>query len=145
MTEPDIRVAIAADPKLLAAVRSLVRCYVGGLGYPEARTDEVVLAVDEACTNAIRHACCGNKERKLHLTLGTTRAWLEVELRDGGRPAPTDAIRRGKARKPAGPESLTPGGLGIGLMCDIFDEVQFNPGRTRGNRTVMRLKLPARK
>ncbi|NIP90019.1 MAG: ATP-binding protein, partial [Gammaproteobacteria bacterium] len=48
---------IAAHPRLLSTVRGMVRSYLAEAGFARERTDEVVLGVDEACTNAIRHAC----------------------------------------------------------------------------------------
>ncbi len=137
----DIRLEIRSDARLLGAIRSLVRCYVGSCGFREERVDEVVLAVDEACANAIRHAYGGRKDRKLELTLRDEEDWLTIAVRDSGRPAPAERVQRKRlgARKA---ETLSPGGLGVQFMYRVFDEVAFEPGVRRGNRVTMRLKCP---
>ncbi len=123
----DIKVELRSAPKLLRGIRGLVRCYVADQGFSDERCDEIVLAVDEACTNSIRHAYGGATDRTLDLVLRSNDVALEVELRDKGRPAPWEVIDR-KEVKPPSLEDLTPGGLGIQLMYSVFDKVTFTPG-----------------
>ena len=58
MSNPDrdLRVTVRSDPKLLTSIRSLVRGWVESWDIDDKTANDVVLAVDEACTNAIRHA-----------------------------------------------------------------------------------------
>ena len=137
----DIRLETRSDARLLGAIRGLVRCYVGSFGFRSERVDEVVLAVDEACANAIRHAYGGRKDRKLELTLRDEDGWIAIAVRDSGRPAPLERVQR-KRLGARGAETLRPGGLGVHFMYRVFDEVAFEPGARRGNRVTMRLKCP---
>lgn len=140
--DDDIQLSLRALPRLLCGVRSMVRCYLRDLGVEEARTFEVVLAVDEACTNSIRHSYDGDPGRRLLLGLASDAEWITVTLRDEGRPAPREKIGP-PVPAPVDRENLHPGGLGIGLIYDVFDEVQFEPGDPVGNRLTMRLRRPA--
>lgn len=142
MMREDIRLELRSAPVLLRGLRGLIKCYVADCGFPAERCDEVVLAVDEACTNAIRHAYDGAPDRKLDLVLRANETRLEMELVDDGIPAPASAL---DPRVPVTPtlENLTPGGLGIQLIHTVFDEVEFVPGEERGNRVTMRLNRPA--
>ncbi len=119
----------------------MVRCYVEDAGFPAEKVGEVVLAVDETCTNAIRHAYRGRSNESVDLALRSTRDWLEIEIQDEGVPAPSDRVARKEAQTPD-PDSLEPGGLGVQLMYTVFDKVSFSPGAERGNRVTMRLKRP---
>ncbi|MDP7638916.1 MAG: ATP-binding protein [Candidatus Hydrogenedentes bacterium] len=143
MKEPGITMEVSADPALLGAVRGAVSCYLDANGFSQERTSEVVLAVDEACANAIRHAYRGQKDRTFRLAMRATKRWLELEVRDGGKPAPQDKIVRKGLPEISDEKETMPGGLGIQLMYEVFDKVVFCPGKTRGNCVTLRLKRPA--
>jgi anti-sigma regulatory factor (Ser/Thr protein kinase) len=139
--QDDVRLDILSDPKLLTAVRGLVRAYLTGAGFPADRADEVVLAVDEACANAMRHSYAGRPEGRVSLTARSGDGWIEFVLTDQG--APADMGRCVK-REWSAPDAtrLTPGGLGVQLIYEVFDDVQYEPGPDRGNRVIMRLSEP---
>lgn len=135
----DIQLELRSEPRLLHSVRGLVWRYVRGAGFSEDRTDEVVLAVDEACTNAMRHAYHHRTEERVWLDLGMDAEWLEIAVRDEGTPAPAEAVQRKELLCPD-PDDLRPGGLGVQLIYKVFDEAEFTPGAERGNRVCMRLR-----
>jgi anti-sigma regulatory factor (Ser/Thr protein kinase) len=110
-------------------------------GFTKERCHEVMLAVDEACTNAMRHSYDGRTNEMLVLSLRSNADWVEIELRDEGRPAPPEKTCR-KTVAPPDPESLRPGGLGVQLIYEVFDEVTFTPGEREGNCVSMRLRKP---
>jgi anti-sigma regulatory factor (Ser/Thr protein kinase) len=141
MTRDDIRLEIASDARLLCALRALVRTYVGLQGFPFERADEVVLAVDEACTNAIRHSYGGSTDRSIELTLRSLDDGIEIVLRDEGTPASRERLAQRELTPPE-PGTVVPGGLGVQIMYRVFDEVTFEPGEDAGNRVTMRLKRP---
>ncbi len=133
---------IASDPRLLRVVRDLVRSYLIEAGFASERVDEVVLGVDEACTNAIRHSCAGNPDSTFCITFRTAKDWLEIQLEDSGEPASPEAFERGERPSQADASDLRPGGLGVHLIHEVFDQVEFCPGATHGNCVTMKLKLP---
>lgn len=138
----DFEIQLRSDARLLHSVRGLVWRYVRGAGFDEDRTDEVVLAVDEACTNSMRHSYGYRDDAVLRLLLGCTEHWLQIEVLDDGIPAPAECLQR-KELQPPDPDDLRPGGLGVQLIYRVFDEVEFSPGAERGNRVRMRLIRPA--
>jgi anti-sigma regulatory factor (Ser/Thr protein kinase) len=139
VSQPDIVLDLRSDPRLLCSVRALVRRYVMDLGLTESRALEVVLAVDEACANAMRHSYGGCCDKRLRLALSTTAKWIRVELRDEGKPAAPERIKK---KKGATGGALRPGGLGVPLIRKVFDDVRYEPGEVTGNRVLMRLKRP---
>ena len=141
MTCPDIRIDLLSHPRLLKCIRETIRCYVTGLGYTEETANSVVLAVDEACSNAIRHSYGGCCDGRLELLLRSGGAGIEIVLSDQGKPAPPDCNEPARDRTPD-PATVQPGGLGIHLMREVFDEVEFIPGEPSGNTVIMRLKQP---
>lgn len=117
----------------------MVRSYLVNQGVAEDKVQELVLAVDEACTNSIRHAYQGADDKLLELSLDARDGWIALVLRDHGLPAPYDRVRR-KSEEDIIAEALTPGGLGMHLIYNVFDDVEFTPGEKEGNTIVMRLK-----
>ncbi len=137
----DFQIELRSEPRLLHSIRGLVWRYVHGAGFSDDRTDEVVLAVDEACTNSMRHAYRHRVDRTVWLRLSSSEHALEIEVRDDGEPAPAECLQR-KELLPPDPDDLRPGGLGVQLIYRVFDEVEFSPGSERGNRVRMWLKRP---
>ena len=132
---------VLSDPKLLKSVRGVVRGFAESHALSDEKAMEVVLAVDEACTNAMRHAYDSNSGRKLWLSLRSVDDGIEIVLRDDGTPARSERVRQKEAVAPD-PETLTPGGLGVQILYEVFDEVDFVPGPEYGNCITMRLRRP---
>jgi anti-sigma regulatory factor (Ser/Thr protein kinase) len=110
----------------LQAVRAFVGDEAERLGLPPARTDDLVLAVDEAAANSIRHA-------RGH---GTLRVWVEdghvvCEVADYGRIRDPLVGRRR-------PEPSPDNSRGIWLINHLCDLVQI---RSTGSGTVLRLHM----
>lgn len=142
MKVQEIVLEVAATPRLLSTVRGMVRSYLAEAGFPRERADEIVLGVDEACTNAIRHACKGCEDETFRITFRSDDHWVEIQLDDSGQPAPLDVFERKERPQPGAAEEVEPGGLGVHLIHEVFDEVLFCPGETKGNCVTMRLRRP---
>lgn len=141
MNPCDLSIEMRSDPRLLRPVRALIHSYLETEGVNEDRAQDIVLAVDEACTNSIRHAYEGKCDCLISVRLNTTERFVEITVCDGGIPASPDAVAKKQVEKPDR-ETLMPGGLGVQLMYAAVDEVEFQPGTEKGNCVIMRLKRP---
>lgn len=137
MTE-DLYIAVRSDTRLLRTIRAAVRGYLEAAETPADRCDEVVLALDEACANSMRHAYKGQTGGRLELTVRREGGAVEFQLRDFGVPIPADKCTP-RALTAPDPAQLTPGGLGLPLIFEVFDEVEVCPGVESGNCITMRL------
>lgn len=113
-------VRVPARAECLAIVRATVRATVESLGC-NALADDVVLAVDEACQNVVRHAYGENEDGDLEVHLGHTAHRLVVEVRDFAAPVDPDAVSGRDL------EDVEPGGLGVHLIYSVMDEARFLP------------------
>ncbi len=138
----DIETIARSDPGHLQALRGLVRGYVCNRGFDRGTVDNIVLAVDEACANSIRHAYHGRCDARLQLRLGEEEGSIVIEVSDDGDAAPREKFERRIKEPPADMRDLKPGGLGIPLMHEVFDSVEFDCGETHGNRVRLRLRRP---
>ena len=98
------------------------------VGFDERALSHIELAVDEACTNIIEHACKGQGEGDIHLTCGLDRLegndYFVVRLRDQGEPFHPDSVP--VPEFPAESTKVKVGGLGVYFMRQIMDRVEFS-------------------
>lgn len=134
----DITLHLRTDPGLLCSVRALTTRYVGEWLHDDSKTKEIVLAIDEACTNAIRHAYNNDPNQTITLRFTAMDRTLEIQVEDRGHTAPAVTVQR-KTPAPPDPETISPGGLGVQLIHEVFDEVDWCPGTPTGNCVRMRL------
>jgi sigma-B regulation protein RsbU (phosphoserine phosphatase) len=107
-------------PECLCGLRRQVEIAALAAGCGAAAAADVVLAVDEACQNIIRHAYGGTGEVAIEIRKSEAGR-LEVQLIDFAPPVTLDKI------KPRPLEELRPGGLGTHFIRSVMDEVAFLP------------------
>lgn len=109
-----------ARPDQLCDIRHAVAHAAGMLGCSEDVAHDVVLAVDEACQNIIRHAY-GGEDGAIQVQVRRDDGRLVVRLIDFA--APVDCARI----EPRDLDDLRPGGLGTHFIRAVMDEVAFLP------------------
>lgn len=125
-----LRLKFPADTGELAAMRHHLREFLLAADVPEMDAELMVLALDEACTNVIRHAYGGSTHRAIRLHVDCSRDEIRCTLRDYGKSCDPSKIR---SRDLA---DFRPGGLGVRIMHTAFDHVLFEP-RPRGTRLTL--------
>lgn len=118
----------------LAEIRAQARAFLSGSGFDECSTELMVLALDEACTNVIRHAY-GHACRPVSLEMTALRTKVRLVLRDYGRSCDPARI------KSRALDDIRPGGLGVHIIRQAFDTVSYLPQR-RGTRLVLEKARP---
>ena len=117
-----------ADPQQLVLIRRELAGWLAPLALSETETADVVLAVDEAAANAVRHAYGPEESGAVELTLWTEPGTLSIEVVD-----------HGSWRPPA--ERPTEGGRGIPLMSTMSEAVLIHYDE-RGSRVLLRHRIP---
>ncbi len=118
----------------LALMRNLVRAFLEGYPFSERQRTLMVLGVDEACTNVIRHAYHLRDDQLMALSLEGLRDCVRMRLRDYGKQAAHDAIQS----RPV--DLIKPGGLGLHLIRSAFDKVDYIL-KKRGTELVLTKNL----
>lgn len=127
----------AAVPSELRRIRATLRHVLAEVDCDKGVIDDLVLAVDEACQNVIRHAYRGQPGGEIRVVLSHRTDQLVVMLSDDAPASPVDALSRGRDL-----DELAPGGLGTHFMRAVMDEVSLlsSPcGRGNCLRMVKRL------
>lgn len=121
----------------LKEIREAVRHAVRDAGIAGEPVQEVVLAVDEACQNIIRHAYGGKEGGEIDLSVRSEGGDLVIDLRDFADPVDPDCVKRNRDLA-----EVRPGGLGTHFMRSVMDDVAFvECSASRGNLLRMRRAL----
>jgi anti-sigma regulatory factor (Ser/Thr protein kinase) len=124
--EGDLQVSrtFRAHPAALHEIRSFVRDQAEGGGFRSSVVDDLVLAVSEACANAIVHT----NTPMVDVRCSLSTQLLSIEVKDKG-------IFR---RRVAMPE-IDGHGRGIPLMAALVDELTIKEGTPERPGTLVRL------
>ena len=123
-----------ARAERLRDVRGAVEGAALGAGCSPECARDVVMAVDEACQNVIRHAYGGDCDQGIELEIRREGSRLRVRLRDH---APAVDPARIRARDL---DDVRPGGLGVHLIHELMDETHFEPDPSGAGNTLVMAK-----
>jgi len=134
---------LRSNAEVLCVVRSATARLAELLGLSDSDSHLVILAVDEALTNIIRHAYKGERERCIEVTFrllsktgdSVPQRTLEIVLLDDGVPVDPKRLRP-RPLKEVPIDELKPGGLGLYFIRKNMDRVEF---RRLDGRNLLRL------
>jgi len=121
----------------LALMRKFVRGFLEAYPLSEKERTLMVLGVDEACTNIIRHAYHLRDDQLISLSIEGLSNCIRLRLRDYGKQTEAHSMR-GRAH-----DLIKPGGLGLHLIRNAFDKVDYIV-KARGTELVMTKNLEER-
>ena len=138
-TRAHVTVELLSQPRYLGGARDLVAAVAKRFGFDDNECGRVALAVDEALCNIIRHGYARRTDGRI---------WIYVwPLRDSDSEAGGIRIVIDDEAKQINPElikgreleDVRPGGLGVFIMREVMDYVDFRKrdGMDRGMRLVM--------
>jgi PAS domain S-box-containing protein len=129
---PRLSFRLPLDPARLLRARERMRDYLYEHGVRGDDLDDVVLAIEEAMTNAVRHS---GAERDLEVDLRFDGGDLLARIRDHGKGFAVESFDRD-----AVPDLLAPGGRGLYLIARLMDEIEL---RRNGGLEVCAVKRHA--
>lgn len=125
---------VNASTEQLAKVRKFVASFAREQGFSEEQVQDIRLAVDEACTNIIKHAYKYDDSKEFELNIENRDDQLWISIVDNGqsfdpstykKPDLEDQIRKKKR-----------GGVGVYLIQKLMDKVEYH---TSDNRNEIRM------
>ena len=117
-----LELRVPSAPRLLHIVRSVVGQLAALRGFSEEETQFIILAVDEACANVIRHAYKGRQDGEIVISCRERPDGIEFLLTDFGKPADASCWPKRSL------DEVRPGGLGIPLIHAVMDHVEYRRG-----------------
>lgn len=101
--------------KIRAFVSKELECQI-----PKKELHEIVLAIDEACQNIVRYAYDGGSDNLIRVQIAKHNQQLNINIYDSG-----NKVKLGTLKPKKLSEDISPGGLGLRLICKIMDTHEF--------------------
>jgi len=132
--QPHIRLELLSQPQYLAPVRALIHALAHRYGFLENDSGQIALAVDEALCNVMNHGYEKKPDGLITISVQPIEEpprGIQIIIED-----------RGKQVEPAEIQSrdldhVRPGGLGVHIMRQVMDVVQFNQRPGGGMQLVL--------
>jgi len=132
-----LRLELPADARLLPMTRRAMEEYLAEAGLGADERADLVLALDEACANVIRHAFPGRS--------GRLRVGAEVLAGEVSVLVEDDGVGFDSAVPRPAPGLYDTSGRGLGIIRQLMTSVELeSPTEDGGTRVVMRKTLDGR-
>jgi len=126
-----LEIHLSSNPKFLTVLRHMIETFCREANFDSSDVQCMVFAVDEACTNVIRHSYDMDRSQKMILRADRFHDRIEFRLRDfGKRIDPKHFVKKDKDLK-------EPGGLGCKAMEEVMDQVEYNTNLDKGTELLM--------
>jgi len=116
-----LHLKFTSQPDRLKLVRNAVFDTAMLCGCSELTARDIVIAVDEASQNVIRHAYKGARDGQIVLDINRENDDIVLRLRDFAEKVDVSKI------KPRDLDDIRPGGLGTHFIREVMDDVEFVP------------------
>ena len=127
--------SVPARPASLPLIGAMVQWHGRRAGLDSQRCGDLEVAVDEACTNVIRHAFSPEDAREMTILCEPVAEGLRVTITNQGRPFdPAEAAETGRAKHLQDPAS---GGMGLLLMRRLTDAMDYRFSTQEGNQLTL--------
>lgn len=131
--EKELKVKSTTDN--LERIREFIKTVSAQSGFSDDVIDKISLAVDEACTNIIKHAYKNSPNGDIVINAKLFDNKLTVSITDFGLDFNPDTVPVPDIKKYYQQHKV--GGLGIYLMKKLMDEVKYNPSVDNKNQVVL--------
>ncbi|MBA3011769.1 MAG: ATP-binding protein [Desulfobacula sp.] len=131
MASGKIQLSIPSHPQYLQLVRGVVKKATGIIGVSRKDSDHIILAVDEACSNIIKHSYMNNPEKTIDISIGTQGKELHILITDYGKKCDIRQLL------PRDIDIIRPGGLGLYIINHAMDSVEYDCSASGKNQVRM--------
>ncbi len=128
------RLTVGSQTDHLTEVRQFVSKLAREHGFTEDDVNKITIAVDEACTNIIKHGYNFSPEHSIDIEIHREGINFEILISDSGKKFDPNTIETPDMKEYL--SHYRRGGLGVYLMKRIMDSVEFNSHR---NRNTLRM------
>ncbi len=131
MENQTIEFSIPSHPQFLQLVRGMVTKVSAMMELAPDLTGNLTLAVDEACSNIIKHSYLNDPKGKIDLCIRFGDKQFEIIITDYGKQCDISQL------KPRDLKDIRPGGLGLYIMNKVMDSVTYSCGIDGKNKVIM--------
>lgn len=132
------KVCATSDFTELYRIREFVMKRAEEFGFSDYDASQIGLAVDEACTNIIKHSFKTDKSKQFCVQIETNANFFIVEISDDGKPF--DPLSVPEVNMKEYIKNYKRGGLGIHIIRNVMDEVEYSPSKGPNSMNTLKLK-----
>ena len=125
--------SVPARAASLKLIRQAIGDTANTCGFSKEECQDLVLAVDEACQNVVRHAYSGREDGDMDVEIRCEGQNFVVLIRDFAPAVDVEKIQ------PRDLDDVRPGGLGVHFIREVMDDVEHMPPPD-GQGNLLRLK-----
>lgn len=121
----------------LEKIREFVGAQALMFGFEEIDAFQIALAVDEACSNLIRHSYHNDNNRQFVVKIEQSNGELIIQVMDNG-----DSFNPMSVPEPDMEEyfkKFKRGGLGVQIMRKVMDKIEYLPAQTSSALNILSL------
>lgn len=134
-----IEMTILSTTENLSVVRNLIQNSTMRKNIPERIINEIMLAVDEACTNVIKHAYKSDPHQEIKVSIEFLNDEIIITFIDHGISFNPDEIPSPDLQQYMQQRKV--GGLGLHLMRTLMDKVDYKSIKGKYNRLILSKKI----
>lgn len=120
----------------LSSIRDFVRSTAQDVGFSKDVSGNIILAVDEAVTNVIKHAYNYSEEGKILVSISFIKNKFSVSISDKGTHFNSKLIKDPDLKEYYKQRRV--GGLGMFLMKKLMDDVKYSQPQNRNKVTLIK-------
>jgi len=133
VSDEELHVTLLSRNELIREIREKLKEFAGKKGFDDDEIFDMQLAVNEALANIIEHAYAGYDRGKIEIKINSDeKGGVVISIRDYGNKCDPEVL------KPRDLDVLEEGGLGIFLINNLMDEVEYDHSPEDG--TILKLK-----
>ncbi len=120
----------------LSSIRDFVKSTAQQVGFSKDISGNIILAVDEAVTNVIKHAYKYSEEGKILVSISFIKNKFSVSISDKGTHFNSKLIKDPNLEEYYKQKRV--GGLGMFLMKKLMDDVKYSQPQNRNKVTLIK-------
>lgn len=119
-----LNLRIPSQTEKLIMAREFVADAAKGFGFTEDEINNIALAVDEACTNIIKHAYSYAADKEIDIVVSMKKPEFEILIEDQGKHFNPSQVPLPNMKEYM--SHYKRGGLGMYLMKKLMDKVEYS-------------------
>lgn len=117
------KILLASSTKNLALLRRFIEAKALALGFDESNINQIVLSVDEACSNIIKHAHKYDDKKHIEIETSSDKKQFKIILKYRGQGFDPNELHNPNMKDYF--ESFKVGGLGVPIMKRFMSKIEF--------------------
>ncbi len=123
------------DFEELKKIRDFILEKALSFGFPDQEAQKIALAVDEACSNLIRHAYSFDPDKKICIEIETIQDKFTVKIQDNGSPFNPLDVDQPDMKEYF--KKFRRGGLGIHIMRKVMDQITYEAAKNKNDKNIL--------